>query len=300
MSQGHIADLNLLRVLEVLLEEENVSRAAARLGVTQSAISRSLARLRRLFGDELFLRTGRGMRPTLRALELRPRVHGALTAIDRLVLESARFEPRLARRRFRIAAVDYAQAVLLAPLLRALAEEAPGIDWELLPSPRVADPGLESGEVDLSIAPRRPSGVGIVWSKLLDEDYTSIVWSEHPLRTLGSAAFARLPHVLVAPWGQPRGVVDDVLAAGKERRRIAVQVPTFLMLPHLLVGTERIATVPRRIAALLVAAHPLRTLEPPVSVPGFTLHQGWHELHRHDPGHAWLRSRLAETARRLS
>jgi DNA-binding transcriptional LysR family regulator len=159
---------------------------------------------------------------------------------------------------------------------------------------------LESGEIDLSIAPRRPSGAGIIWSKLLDEDYTSIVWSEHPLRALGPAAFARLPHVLVAPWGQPGGVVDEVLAAGKERRRIAVQVPNFLMLPHLLVGTDRVATVPRRIAALLVAAHPLRALEPPVSVPGFTLHQGWHELHRQDPGHAWLRNRLAETARCLS
>lgn len=299
MSPGHIEDLNLLRVLDVLLEEENVTRAAARLRVTQPAISRSLGRLRRVFGDELLLRTGRGMRPTARALELKPRVRGSLGAIDRLVLETAHFEPARAQRRFHIAAVDYAQALLLGPLVRALAHEAPGVDWELLSTPRPAELELETSALDLSIEPRRPSGAGIVWSKLLDEEYTALVWDRHPSRKLTTAVFTRLPHVLVAPWGTPGGVVDEVLAARKERRRIAIQVPTFLVLPYVLVGTDRVATVPRRIANLLAAAHPLRIVEPPVSVPGFTLHQGWHEIHRHDPAHAWLRARISDEARRL-
>ena len=297
MSERHIEDLNLLRALDVLLEEENVTRAASRLHVTQSAISRSLGKLRTLFGDELLLRTGHGMRPTVRALALKPQLRGALTAIERMLAEVPRFDPAVARRRFRIAAVDYAQAVLLAPLVRALAAEAPGIGWELLPSPQASERELESGGLDLSLEPRRPSGAGIVWSRLLDEEYTSLVWREHPLRQLTAAAFARLPHVLVAPWGHPGGVVDDVLAQEATRRRIAVQVPTFLVLPHVLVGTDRIATVPRRMAALLVAAHPLRALETPLRVPGFTLHQGWHEIHRHDPAHAWLRGRIADEAR---
>src|SRR5512144_566332 len=148
MSAVHTVDLNLLRVLDVLLEEENVTRAAARLELTQSALSRALARLRRLLGDELLLPTGRGMRPTARALELRPRVRAALGDVERLFSESPPFEPATARRRFRIAAVDYAHAVLLAPLLRAVATEAPAVDWELVPTPRPADRTLENGEVD--------------------------------------------------------------------------------------------------------------------------------------------------------
>ncbi len=300
MTSVHIADLNLLRVLDLLLEEENVSRAAARLHLTQSAMSRSLARLRQLFGDELLLRTGRGMRPTARALELRPRLRAAVGEVDRLVSESPRFEPASARRRFRVAAVDYAHAVLLAPLLRAVATEAPGLDWELLPSPRPPDRALESGELDLSIEPRRTSGAGVVWSPLLEERYTCLVWRDHPLRRLDRAGFADLQHVMVAPWGRPGGVVDQALAATRARRRVAVQVPSFLLLPHVLVDTERIATVPRRIALLLAEAHPLRLLQPPVRVPGFTLYLAWHEIHRHDPAHVWLRARVQHEARKLA
>ena len=94
-------------------------------------------------------------------------------------------------------------------------------------------------------------------------------------------------------------MVDAVLATTRERRRVAVQISSFLLLPHVLVGTERVATVPGRIAALLVAAHPLRMVEPPLRIPGFTLSLGWHEIHRHDPAHLWLRARIAAQAREL-
>jgi DNA-binding transcriptional LysR family regulator len=299
MSQRNIEDLNLLVVLDALLSEESVTRAAARLKVTQSAISRSLSKLRKVFGDELLLRTGHGMRPTARARELKPRLVSALAGIDQLLAEVPRFEPAAATRRFRIAAVDYAHAVLVAPLLRDLAAEAPGLDWELLPAPPGTERELESGTLDLSFEPRRPSAAGVVWSKLLDERYTCLVWSDHPLRRLDPAAFARLPHVLVAPWGQPGSVVDAALAATRARRRVAVQISSFLLLPHLLVGTERVATVPGRIAALLADTHLLRTMEPPLRIPGFTLSLGWHEIHRHDPAHAWLRARISGHARAL-
>ena len=300
MSLAHIEDLNLLAVLDVLLAEESVTRAAVRLNVTQSAISRSLGKLRQLLGDELLLRTGHGMRPTARARELKPRLRATLAGLDQLLAETPRFDPGVASRRFRIAAVDYAHAVLLAPLVRALAREAPGVDWELLPSPLGVERELESGALDLSIEPRRPSGAGVVWSRLLEERYACIVWRGHPLGRLGPADFARLPHVMVAPWGRPGGVVDAVLATSREHRRVGVQVSSFLLLPHVLVETERIATVPRRIATLLAAVHPLRILEPPLRIPGFTLSLGWHEIHRQHPAHAWLRARIAAEARELA
>ncbi len=299
MSLKNIGDLNLLLVLDVLLREESVTRAAARLKVTQSAVSRSLARLRTVFGDDLLLRTGHGMRPTARARELRPRLGAALAGIDHLLAEAPRFVPATARRRFRIAAVDYAHAVLVTPLLRDLSTEAPGLDWELLPAPPDTERDLETGTLDLSLEPRRPSAAGVVWSRLVDERYTCLVWRDHPLRRRDAAAFSRLPHVRVAPWGRPGGPVDAALAAVRDHRRVAVQVSSFLLLPHLLVGTERVATVPGWIAELLAGIHPLRQLEPPLRIPGFTLCLGWHEIHRHDPAHLWVRGRIAAQAGRL-
>lgn len=298
MHMNHIArvDLNLLVALDVLLKEENVSRAAARLGITQSAMSRSLARLRTMFDDELLVRTGRGMRTTRRADELASALPAALADLEALVTAGKAFDPATARRRFVVVAVDYAQVLLLAPLARRLEREAPGVDLYIRQPHEDSERELESRRIDGVIAPPRPSGAGVVWTPLHDDGYTTVVWERHPLRKLTLKTYAELEHVFVAPWGRPGGVVDDVLAGRRLMRRVAVQVPTFLFLPHVLVGTRRIATVPTRVATLLEAHHPLRRLAPPIPIPRFTMSLGWHELHRDDPGHQWLRRSLAELA----
>jgi DNA-binding transcriptional LysR family regulator len=291
MRQGHVtrADLNLLPVLDLLLEEGSVTRAADRLELTQSAVSRALSRLRRLFRDPLFIRTSRGLEPTRRARELGTRLRRALEEVGSILAAAEPFDPRTATRRFRIAAVDYAQVTLLAPLARRLAREAPLIEIELRQPSLESERDLESGVLDLLIALRQPSGPAIVWTPLHEDGYTCIVWKKHPCRRLSVDRYAQMAHVLVAPRDRPGGILDDVFAARGLSRRVVVQVPTFLSVPHVLVGTERIATVPKRMARVLAASHPVRELRPPLAIPRFTMCAGWHEIHRKDAAHRWLR-----------
>src|SRR5512143_3200979 len=214
MRRTHVdrPDLNLLAALDVLLEERNVTRAASRLGLTQSATSRLLGRLRTTFGDPLFVRTSRGLAPTRRALELAAPLRGVMEQVGTLVRAGPSFDPRTARRRFRIAAVDYADVVLLAPVLAAFEREAPGIDVELRQASPGNDRDLEAGRVDLVLTPRQESGPGIVWSTLYEESYSCVVWRGHRLRPPTPARFAALDHVLVSPRERAGGIVDEALA----------------------------------------------------------------------------------------
>jgi LysR family transcriptional regulator, nod-box dependent transcriptional activator len=289
-------DLNLLAALDVLLEERNVTRAADRLGLTQSAVSRILGRLRAAFGDPLFVRTSRGLTPTKRAREIAGALRQNIEGLERLLLERPKFDPAGAQRRFRIAAVDYAQVTLVAPLLRRLSAEAPRIDFEVRQPSFESERDLDAGVLDLLIMPQQPSGLGIIWTPLYRDGYTCMVWVKNSIRSLTPARFAAMDHVLVAPRERPGGIVDEVLKESGLARRVAVQIPTFLMLPHLLIGTQRIATVPTGMAAELARMNALRIIKPPMQIPGFTMSQGWHEIHRYDPGHRWLREELVKEA----
>ena len=290
-------DLNLLIALDVLLEERNVTRAADRLGLTQSAVSRILARLRQAFDDPLFVRTSRGLAPTQRASAIAAPLREHLSSLESLILDRNAFDAATARRRFRIAAIDYVQVTLLAPLLRKMQRHAGFIDFEIRQPGANADRDLEAGSLDLLLMPQQPSGPGIVWTALYHDDYTCLIWKRHHARRLTVSSFAAMEHVLVAPRERAGGIVDAVLEKHGLSRRVAAQVSTFLLVPYLLVGTTRIATVPNRMAQELARLHPLKILRPPVEVPGITISQGWHEIHRHDPGHRWLRMSLVEAAK---
>jgi DNA-binding transcriptional LysR family regulator len=289
------ADLDLLVVLDALLEEENVTAAAHRLALTPSAVSRSLGRLRELFGDELMVRTGRGMRPTARARELEAPLRRLLRDADRLLKPSA-FDPETTARRYRIATADYGAVVLVEPLFHQLQREAPRLDLDLVPFEASGERALETGELDLAIGPRSVQAAGVVWTELFVDDFCCVLDEKHPVRRLTRKRFLELPHVLVAPTGRPGGVVDDLLTAQGVSRRVALRTPSFLSVPGALVGTPCIATLPRRLAEAFVRDHPLRLVKPPLQVPTFTCYLGWHEVHRQDPSHRWLRERLAAHA----
>lgn len=298
MSETQLAsiDLNLLVTLDVLLTEGSVTVAARRLHLSQSAVSRALAKLREMFDDELFVRTGQGMRPTRRALELAAPLRRALTQLGAVLDSRERFDPTVATRSFEIAALDYTQLTLLAPWTTALPATAPNVDVVIRQLSIHSKRDLEAGDLDLYIAPRTRTVAGVVWTPLHDDDYTCVVWSENPVRRLTRKRFASMDHVLVAPRERPGGIVDRVLAEHALSRRVCVQVSNFASAPDLLIGTQRVATLPRRLAELFVARHPLRILEAPVPLPRTMLHLGWHEIHRDDPGHAWLRAQLLEQA----
>jgi DNA-binding transcriptional LysR family regulator len=298
MTQTHLGaiDLNLLVTLDMLLAEESVTVAARRLGLSQSAVSRSLTRLRELFADELFVRTGQGMRPTRRALELVAPLRRALAELGGLLEPHEPFDPKTAERVFQIAALDYSQLTLIGPWTARLAERAPGIDVVVRQLSVYSKRDLEAGALDLYVAPRTRTAAGVIWTALHQDDYACVVWSEHATRRLTLARYVQLEHVLVAPGERPGGVVDKALAERGLARRVSVRVPTFLSVPYLLLGTQRIATLPRRIAERFVEHHDLRMLDVPVELPPVVLHLGWHELHRSDPGHAWLREQLLDVA----
>jgi DNA-binding transcriptional LysR family regulator len=290
-------DLNLLIALNVILEERNVTRAADRLGLTQSAASRMLGRLRATFDDPLFVRTSRGLTPTKRALDIAGPLRQYLFGLEKLLVEGEAFDPGTAQRRFRIAAIDYVQATLLAPLVAKLQTQAPLIDFEIRQPSSDSERDLDAGVLDLLLMPQQPSAPGVIWTPLYRDGYTCVVWSRHRAHRLTLSAFAAMEHVLVAPRERAGGIVDAVLEKNGLSRRVAVQASTFLIVPYLLIGTTRIATVPERMAGELVRAHPLKMLKPPVAIPGFTMCQAWHEIHRTDPGHRWLREELVRASR---
>ncbi|HEX2689481.1 MAG TPA: LysR family transcriptional regulator [Kofleriaceae bacterium] len=292
MSPVHIST-ELLLALDALLAEESVTGAARRLARTQPAVSRALARLRRHFGDPLFVRTAHGLRPTRRARELALPARRVLAELEALGGAGRGFDPRAARRRFALAGLDYAQLVAFAPLGAALAREAPGVDLAIRAWSPDAERDVEAGTLDLLVGPEQPTAAGLMWTPLWSDRYVCVAWRGRRVRRLSAAAFAALDHVLVAPRERPGGPLDAVLARHGLRRRIVVQVPTFLIAPSFLVGTARVATIPARIAELLVKSHPLHMFPPPVAIPDFTIGAAWHEIHRGDAGHRWLRTRLA-------
>jgi DNA-binding transcriptional LysR family regulator len=293
-------DLNLLLSLHALIEEASVSRAAARVGITQPAMSRALGRLREHLGDAILVRTGRGMRLTPRAASLAVSLRALLTELDALVGARPSFDPASARRTFEVATADYGAAVLLPPLLDRLARVAPGVGVRIHPVPEDLAPALEAGRFDVAVIPRRDDAPGMIWTRLFAERFVCLARRGHPRigRRLSLDVFCELGHVVVAPTGRPGSAVDELLARRGRARRIAAQVPSFLVAPLLVAGSDLIVTTPARIAdrfgELGLSTHP-----PPIEVPGFTIAVGWHERFRAEPGHAWFRGVVADVGRAL-
>lgn len=300
MPMAHVLelDLNLLKALDALLAEGSVTRAAARVGLTQPAMSRALGRLREALGDPLLVRAGRALVPTPRAVVLRPRLRAALEQLDAAVADPAPFAPARERRVFHLATADYGMAVLVPALLARLAVEAPGVSVSVQPQAPGQDEALADGRLDVLVAPRRASGPGLVWTRLFTEDFVALVGARGP-RSLSLAQYCERGHVFVSPALQHTGVVDEVLAREGRSRRIAVRVPSFLVAPLITAQSELVSTVPRRVAVQAVAQLPVRLLPLPVAVPGFTVCLAWHERARHDEGHVWFRRLVAEVAQGL-
>jgi DNA-binding transcriptional LysR family regulator len=302
MHVPHMAglDLNLALVLHALLTEGSVSRAAKRLGLSQSATSHALARLRTALGDPLLVRRANGVVPTSRAEAIAGPLAAGLALLEKSLLAPQGFEPATAARRLRIAASDYSEFLLLPPLLGELTTEAPGLDVWVRPFADDSLAALERGDLDLVIgvvgaADRKPA---IRSADLLEERLVCVVRERHPLTRgrLTLARFAAASHVLIAPRGRPGGPVDDALAARGLSRRIAVAVPHFLAAPHIVAATDLVLTMAARLAASFATVLPLRILELPFNSPTVRASMLWHERHDGDPAHLWFRGRIAAIA----
>jgi DNA-binding transcriptional LysR family regulator len=294
-------DLNLLRVLAALLREGSATRAARALDLSQSAVSHALGRLRGTLGDPLFVRAGKGLRPTPRAAAFAERLPALLGELGALLAADQDFDPQSSERRFCVAATDYGQLVLLPGLLARLGEQAPGVRLEVRQLERSVVAALEDGEVELALGNFRQVPAALRRQALFDERFVCLLREGHPRvgSRLSLKAYLELSHVLVAPMGYRGSVVDDLLVErGAEPRRVALTVPHFLVAPFIVAASDLVLTVPERVARRYASALPLRRLAPPLEVPGFTISQLWHERMHHDAGHAFLRAAIAAELRR--
>lgn len=294
MDQLRRLDLNLLLTLDVLLAEQNVTRAAQRLHFSQPSVSVHLAKLRAVFDDPLLLPGPRGMRPTARAEALREPLRLALEALQRAVAPASAFDPAAASQTWRIAATDYGASTIVLPALASLHTQAPGTRLALLElAPARIAQQAERGEIDLALHTSDGAPPGLHRQSLFTERYVLAGRAGHPLLQAPPtlAGMCQLEHVIVSPDGGGfRGVTDAALAQAGLARRVVLSVPHFLFMIAALESSDLVAMLPARLAAGRVS---LRVAEPPLPVPGYEMAMYWHERSHRDPAHRWLRERIA-------
>lgn len=292
-------DLNLLAVLDALLDERNVTKAARRVHLSQPAASNALARLRQVFGDPLLVRDGRGLVLTPRAEALVGPLRAAMGQIEAALETGSSFDPATSSATFTLATSDALQIGLLPTLLGRLASEAPGA--RLVCQPLVGpgkgpgDPlperALATGEVDLAIGyfPQPPPHHHT--RALFDGDFVCVARKDHPLvrHALSLRQFAELGHVVIGAGQPTHSIVDAAFAARKLVRRVAVVVPQYGVVPYVVMQSDHVAVLPRRLAEGFARAFPLQLLEPPLAIASYTISQVWHERTHRSFAHRWLR-----------
>jgi DNA-binding transcriptional LysR family regulator len=290
-------DLNLLVVLEALLSERHVTRAATRVGLSQSATSHAFARLRELYRDPLLVRSAGSFSLTPRAVALLPAVSRSLSELRATISGEPAFAPRSAQRVFTLGTVDYGQAVLLPRLLPLLEQEAPGIDLAIVNAPNLSEL-LDEGRIDLTLQPGDTIPKHQRSLELFEDGFVCMVRKRHP--SVGSkltlSQYLALRHVVVAPSGEPGSTVDSELAKRGKQRRVALRVPGFLIVPVIISKSDFINTGPQRLAERLVHVHSVRLLPPPLPIPQFTISMAWHARLDNDPAHTWLRGAVSRVA----
>jgi DNA-binding transcriptional LysR family regulator len=290
-------DLNLLVAFEILLEERSVTRAAKRLNVTQSAMSAALKRLRESLQDELLVLHGKKMIPTQHALTLAPEVSAELVRLKSLIATSTRFNPATSRRRFRINASDYITTVLLVPLVEALQEEAPGIILDLSLPDGESTSRLEAGDVDLILTPDEFMDGDHPRELLFEERHVVVGWRDNPAlkEAISLEKFLSCGHVAVRISNQDT-FIEAILRKRVPERHIEVSAQSFIQVPWLLRGTQRLAVMHERLAKTTAPVLDLAIAEPPLELPVMREMMQHHSTRSQDAGLTWLRDRIKELA----
>jgi len=295
-------DLNLLASLDALIEEANVTRAAARLNISQPALSAQLARLRHLFHDPLLVpcRSGRGMIATARALELRGPLQLALKELEQIVKRPPAFDPKTTNRTFVLGVGDSGTVILGVGFIDRIRKLAgPGLRVAFrTPNPELIADQLERGEVDLLIGSERIVPRGIPSCVLFDDHYLMAQRKGHPRgrKRLSLTSYCALSHILVSTSGGSfHSEIDEQLGKIGRRRRAVLSVHQFSVAPIFVQSTDYVATLPARFIARFAAELDLFKL--PFKVRGYSISAAWHPRNQHDPGHAWLRRELTNVAR---
>ncbi len=314
-------DLNLLRVFDALFEERSVTRAGNRLGVTQSAISHALARLRDILDDELFIKDPDGMIPTAKARAVGPRLHEGLLQLQSALIVDA-FDPATAAYRYMVAANPHACAILLPQVLRLVRARAPGVEIRVTPRTADAMEALNAGRIDVAIASyeRVPEQLGLV--ELLRERLVWALRADHPFahEPLTLERLADLPHLVRAVTDEHTEAVDGLIQERGLERRVAQNGENALVAAFAAIGrirqlrltvpsshaalaivgeTDLAALVPWRMGVALAERYRLKLFDPPYPSPEMQLSMIWHLGHGSDPALTWLRDTIREAAEGL-
>lgn len=290
-------DLNLLRVLDALLENGSVAGAAKALHLSPPAVSRSLARLRSVVGDPLFVRAGRSLVPTDVAIGLREPARRALEAAVAVLSPAPASDPARIERRFALCAEDAVVAALAVPLITRIRAMAPGVEVDFIRGDPDTIGKFRSGTIDLRIDAHVEQHHDIESEVIFTDRFVAAVRRGHPLLEgpMTAKRFAEAHHITVSPKGKRTGPIDHALAdVGLSREHITT-VPTFVVAAHLVAATDLVGSLPHSIVSLMARSLPIEAVTLPVAVPDFDLNLIWHRRDQHDVAHQWIRLQILES-----
>lgn len=293
-------NLNLLVVLDALLSEGNVSRAARKIFITQPAMSNALNQLRDLFKDPLLVRSGRAMIPTPLAVEIAPKIKQILQQIEQTVTGAGAFEPQTAQRTFTIGMSDYVEFVLLPALSEKLEELAPQVNLRIIHLNMLNDPApFDDGKIDVGIGINLIQSPAINAQSLFVDQAICAARQGHPaMKKLTLKKYLAAKHLAIAYEDQPvHSLTDLTLQKTGASRHIVISVPHILAALHIVARTPWLATVPRRAALALQKPLNLELHKPPLSIPDVVVSLVWHKRFDNDTGHLWLRKLIQDVAR---
>lgn len=291
-------DLNLLVIFQQLLQERRVSAVAVNLGLTQPTVSNALNRLRQQLGDELFLRTSKGMEPTAYAMQLAEPIGYALSSIQETLNQTTRFDPQTSQRKFIVGMSDIGEIYFLPTLMKLFAQIAPGISLSTIRTTgaSLAD-DMEAGRVDMSVGWLPHLKSGFFQRRLFVQRYVCMFRRGHPLDKLSDLTrdeFERADHVVVSAVGTGHATVDASIEKLGIKRKVVLTVPHFVAVGHILSTTDMIATVPERFARYCVDPFDLRYTALPLTLPEIGINMFWHSRFHKEPGNQWFRSLIFE------
>lgn len=295
-------DLNLLVALNALLTDLHVTRAADRIGLSQPAMSNALSRLRHIFKDELLVRTANGMQATPRAIELAEPVKRLLRQLERLLDSESSFDPSTTTRSFSVRLSDLLGRLLLPAISRSFEAQAPFAQLDVVHySPTQTVESLEKDEIDLAISMGLTHSSSIKSVVLMNDRMVCVMREGHPAaqQSLAMTTFLEFPHLKVSMSPTDLRFVDDVLALQGITRRVAVNVPHWLLVPHVLRDSNLLSVMPRRLA-FAMATEDLAIRELPFASEPFEWSMYWHRRHDGSQELGWLRSVFTEAAQGLA
>ncbi|WP_414545414.1 LysR family transcriptional regulator [Nostoc sp. CCY0012] len=296
-------DLNLLVAFEVLFEEKSVTGAAQRLYLGQPAMSAALARLRILFQDELFIRIGREMQPTAKALEISPGIRDALQKIRQTLAASQIFDPATSKNTFTIGSSDYTSYVVMPKLLELCSQIAPSINFRLIGFAKdCVGELLEQREIDIALGVFQNPPRQTMQMPLFPEHFIGICRREHPIITQDAITpeiFANLLHALFTIRRDEVGEIDQVLAQYNLQRRIVLTTPHLLVLPAIISSSDLVAAVPSRLVKPFVDHGTLEIFEIPLQTQPWMISMLWSKLTEQDPANLWLRQLLKSVCEKI-